>query len=489
MTNALLTGMKAEFNWTRTENGAATYKSTMSNVLDLFYHAPSKRGQDNTKLFADAYSEDAVLALKTAFYVRDARKGAGERETFRQVLRWLAKNRIHVFNALIPLVPEYGRWDDLIEFVDNPRVVSYVSTQLFNDQLALRRDDPVSILAKWMPSENTSSKSTRKLAHRWITALGLTNRRYRVLLSSLRNRIGIVERAMSSGDWSSIDYSRVPSRASLIYRSAFGKHDSDRYGAYLAAVEKGEAKINAGVLFPYDLVSKYTGHGKYHADATIEAQWKALPNYAESDDNILIMCDVSGSMQQGTPQAIDVSVSLAIYAAERNRGAFANNFITFHDRPQLITLSSNSLFDKVREVFAAGVGYDTNLQAAFDMVLRVALQNKVPDSDMPRKIVVVSDMEFNSAGHNGRFTNYDTIKRKYEASGYTMPLLIFWNVASRAKQAPAVATQNGVYLVSGASAINFKYIAGPKATTPFEMMLEVINSERYEAVENALRAM
>lgn len=491
----LLQGLKSEFNWTLTENGAPTYKSTMNAVLDLFYHAPAKRGKNVTDLFAQAYAEDALLAIKTAFYVRDIRGGAGERETFLQILRWLKVNRVRAFNALVSIVPEYGRWKDIVEFVDSPFVVSVVQNQLLLD---IESDEGVSLLAKWMPSANTSSKKTRALARKWITALNIDEPTYRRVLSSLRERIGLVETAMSSREWGNIDYSKVPSRASLLYRKAFGKRDGERYGEFLAAVQRGETKINAAALFPYDLVSKYTQliagyrYGNVIGlDDTIEAQWKALPNFAETDDNILVVADVSGSMFQGKPQAIDVSVSLAIYAGERNKGQFANNFITFSESPQLITLSSNaSLLDKVRQVFAAGVGYNTNIQKVFDVVLSTAKKHNVLQSDMPTKIVIVSDMEFDAPDYRagGRITSYDAIKRKFEAAGYVMPQLIFWNVASRANQAPVTATQDGVYLVSGASPSNFKHIAGAKASTPLEMMLEVINGDRYAAVEEALMA-
>lgn len=493
MDNALLSGMKREFNWTRTENGALTYKSTMDAVLDLYYHAGGMRGKNIIDLFSKAYREDALLAVKTAFYVRNIRQGGqGERELFKQMLRWLIKNRSAVFNAIAPIVPIYGRWDDLLEFVDSKVVVDMVREQILED---IESTDSTSLLAKWMPSANASSRSTKKLARRWIKALSIDEPTYRKVLASLRKRINIVETAMSSGDWSSIDYSRVPSRASLIYRKAFGKRDGDRYGAYLAAVEKGEAKINANTLYPYDLVTKYTQMNAYRSmygsdtDATVEALWKALPNYADNDENMLVVSDVSSSMYQGKPQAIDISVSLAIYAAERNHGPFAHNFITFSAQPRLITLSTGaSLFDKVKEVFAAGVGYDTNLQAVFSMLLRVAKENNVAQADMPAKIVVISDMEFNSPDRFGKISNYDAIKRQYSNAGYAMPVVVFWNVNSRAPQAPATATQEGVLLVSGASASNFMHIAGAKATTPLELMLEVINSDRYAAVEEALIA-
>jgi hypothetical protein len=494
--NKLMTGLKSEFNWTTTENGAYTYKSTMSNVLDLFYQAPAKRGQDNTRLFANTYAEDALLALKTAFYVRDIRGGQGERETFKQILRWLYANKPTVFNALAPIVPEYGRWQDLIEFVDSPFIVELVQSQLVAD---IESDSGVSLLAKWMPSINTSSKKTRKLASKWAKALGIDQRTYRIVLSSLRKRIGLVESAMSAREWGSIDYSKVPSRASLLLRKAFGKRDGERYGEFLASVQKGEKKINASTLYPYDLVMQYTknrrymGYGSYNStsvlDATVEAQWAALPNYITSDETALAVVDVSGSMFDSlSPQSVDVSIGLGIYLAQRNRGPFKDAFITFSREPQLITLKGGSLLNAVTSVFEAGVAMDTNIQAVFDMILRVAKQNNVPQSDMPSKIFIFSDMEFNGTENEGRTTNVELIKRKFAAAGYVAPTLVMWNTRNRKAQTPVTQHSNGVFLVSGASPSTMKNALNTKVTTPFDLMLEVINGDRYMAVERALIA-
>lgn len=492
--NRLLAGMKEEFNWTTTENGARTYKSTMNSVLDLFAQAPARRGQNITKLWESAYNEDALLALKVAFYVRDIRGGQGERNVFIQILQWLKVNRPAVFNALVPIVPEYGRWKDIVEFVDVPLVVELISQQLYVDLFDAQNDrGNVSLLAKWMPSANTSSKATRDLAHKWIKALDMTPKRYRDMLVFLRRKIGIVERAMSAREWGSINYEHVPSRASLLYRKAFGKRDGDRYGKFLEAVKRGEKTIKAATLYPYDLVEVYTrsqsGYGtRAQIDDTVEAQWKALPNYADTDENILVMVDVSGSMfsAYNKPLPINVSVSLGIYAAERNTGAFKDNFITFSAKPELITLRGTNLRDKVEQVFSAGVGYNTNIQASFDMLLRVAQQKNVPQYEMPTKIFIVSDMEFDDGNIGGTRTNFDVIARKYAAAGYTMPILVFWNVASRKTQTPVTQKQEGVFLVAGASPSILKNALNTRATTPLDLMLEVIDGDRYGLVEEAL---
>jgi uncharacterized protein DUF2828 len=484
--NTLLKGLQKEFNYTRTENMALTYKSTLDGVLDLFYHAPAKRGQDITSLFANAYNDNALLAIKIMFYTRDIRSGQGERELFRQMLNWMYKNDQRAFNAVAPLVPEYGRWDDLLTFTDSDLVRRQVNAQFKLDMIA----EHPSLLAKWMPSENTSSVKTRALAAKWRVILGLTPRQYRTRLSLLRKRINVLERLMSAGEFGAINYSTVPSNAGLRYRKAFSTRDAERYVAYLESVKKGEAKINSATLYPYDLLKTYitSAHPWSFAreeDTTIELQWKALPNFADTDDNVLVFCDVSESMYNGMSavRPIFISVSLAIYLAERNHGAFANNFISYTDIPRLITLRGNSLLDRVKQVFAAGVGYNTDLQAAFDLVLDTALKNKVSQEEMPKYIIIVSDMEFDSVGHG---TNFETIKRKFARSGYTMPKLIFWNVSSRAEQVPVLSDEKDVYLVSGASASVFKSVVSAKAVTPFEMMLEILDSERYAQIEEAL---
>lgn len=478
----LIIGMRAATNYTTTDKGALTHKSTLNPVLDYYYQAPAMRGRDTTPLFSLALATDQMLALRAMFYVRDIRGGGnvGERETFRQALRYLHTNRAALFTALIPLVPEYGRWDDLMEFVGDKSVVTYVAKQLQNDREALRADQPISMLAKWMPSANTSSKETRALAYKWITALHMTPRDYRLTLSALRKRLNIVERAMSSGDWSSIDYSKVPSKASLIYRSAFGKRDTERYGAYLSAVEKGEAKINSGTLYPYELVGKYlNGHA---LDRTIEAQWSALPNFAESEDNALVIADVSGSMR-GRP--LEVSISLAIYFAERNRGIFHDYFLTFSTTPELTRVIGNNLREKVNNLSRANWDMSTNVQAAFNLILKTAVANQLPEAEMPKTLFIISDMQFDSAVSG--FTNFQAMKVSYAVAGYTLPKLVFWNVnASENKNAPVTELQEGVYLVAGSSAGVFKTVLTGKTTTPYDLMVESLMTPRYDPIEAAV---
>jgi hypothetical protein len=286
---------------------------------------------------------------------------------------------------------------------------------------------------------------------------------------------------MSSGDWSSIDYSKVPSKASLIYRSAFGKRDTERYGAFLSSVEKGETKINSGTLYPYELVSKYLGSAR-QVDRTIEAQWAALPNYAETDDNALVIADVSGSMS-GRP--LEVAISLAIYFAERNKGIFHDYFLTFSTTPALTQVIGNNLMERVHNLNRANWDMSTDIQKAFNLILRTAVANKLSEAEMPKTLFIISDMQFDSAVAG--FTNYQAMKASYAVAGYMLPKVVFWNVrASENKNAPVTELQEGVYLVAGSSAGVFKTVLTGKTTTPYDLMVESLMTPRYDPIEAAI---
>jgi hypothetical protein len=264
------------------------------------------------------------------------------------------------------------------------------------------------------------------------------------------------------------------------YRSAFLRNDEKRYREFLGKVVKGEAKINAGTLYPSDIVHRV----KTERSATLEALWKALPDYVQKGQNALVMADVSGSMQgsydpKSTSQPIDVSIALAIYFAERNKGAFANHYLTFSAVPKIQEIQGISLAERVDFVMHTNVGYDTNLQAAFDLVLSTAIKNRLPQSDMPDTIYVISDMEFND-GHVGGLTNHEILKLKYTQAGYKMPQLVYWNVSSRQDNVPVRHDERGVCLVSGYSPVLFRQVMEGK--TPVELMRQVLDAKRYEPI-------
>lgn len=480
--NKLARAFERQGNLTRTENDAVTHAGTFSKVLDFFYHAPTRQGQDNLPLFLEAYAENPNLAIKALFYLRDVRGGKGQRKTFRDIIFWLAKKYGKTFDQLASYVPEYGRWDDLTQLVGF-KVVQKIVKGVLMDDMEADGESGVSLLAKWMPSENASSQETRQLALRWAEVLEMSPKEYRKTLSSLRARIGIVESKMSAQEWDEIEYARTPSRAAKIYKDAFLRHDETRYNKFLESVLKGESKINASTLYPHEL-SMTVRHGKY--DKTIEAQWQNLPNFfGEEDRRVIVVVDTSGSMFtpiSGRTEAIDVSVGLGIYCAERNQGAFQNYVLTFNSDSHLVKITGKTLKERVDRVAKLPWGGSTNLMSAFKSILDMAVKNSVPQEDMPTDILIISDMEFNSVGD--RDTNLERAKKMYFNAGYEVPRVTFWNVNSRSNQVPATQDEDQVLLASGFSAETIGKVLSSKATSPLDLMLETLNSERYAFVNS-----
>ena len=491
-----------------TENGAFAYDSTAQGaMLDLFSQIGALRPRTEREIeqkFIAAFKEDKLLATKMMFYAGDIREGGlGERRTFRICLHWLAENHPEIVVKNIQLIPFYNRFDSLFTLVGTEcEAVMWelVAETLTKDICAMKASTkskhvPVSLLAKWMPSENTSSAKTRALAAKAIRALKLSPRTYRRMLSALRKHIGITERMMSAGGWGLIDYAKVPSYAMHNYGSAFAKHDHERFDAYLKSVNKGEVKINAATLFPYDLVEKYMGRGYCYRDgycaygdcavatcedAVVEAQWKALPNYVNEGLNIVAMADVSGSMS-GRPMAS--SIGLAIYLAQHNVGVYHNQYMTFTDNPHFINLREGcSLLEAVQKTASAGVGYSTNLMKAMNEILRVAVASGVPNSEMPKAMLVLSDNEIDRYYRpNANWDFMDTLEAKFRACGYECPKLILWNI--NARNDAFLSNREDVVLVSGQSASTFKnLVRALNGMTAYEYMVSILNGKAYEKI-------
>ena len=489
-----------------TENGAFAYDSTAQGaMLDLFSQIGALRPRTEREIeqkFIAAFKEDKLLATKMMFYAGDIREGGlGERRTFRICLHWLAENHPEIVVKNIQLIPFYNRFDSLFTLVGTEcEAVMWelIAETLTKDVRAMKASTktkhvPVSLLAKWMPSENTSSAKTRALAAKAMRALKLSPRTYRRMLSALRKHIGITERMMSAGEWGMIDYAKVPSYAMHNYGSAFAKHDHERFDAYLKSVNKGEVKINAGTLYPYDLVEKYMPR-HYNAqirhygdcyvsikeDAVVEAQWKALPNYLTKPMNAVVMADVSGSMS-GRPMA--TSIGLAIYFAQHNTGLYHNQYMTFTNDPHFINIKEGaSLLENVQKVASAGVGYSTNLQAAFMEVLKTAVNYNIPAKEMPKTFVVISDMEIDRYMRPGRHWDFlDTMRARFEQYGYKLPKIVMWNV--NARKDTVLSQSEDVIFISGQSASSFKALCqNLDGVTAYELMLQVLNGKAYEKV-------
>lgn len=396
-----------ENNRSITENGAVGFKTTGKNLLDLNFAVSSLRSAgeaDIERRFAQACGDDLNTAIVWLFFARDARQGMGERRLFRVCMRYLAREFSAKVRKLIPLVAEYGRWDDLWCLLNTKLekdVLNLVKQQLTEDMANLKTGKSVSLLAKWMPSLNTSSADTVAKGEQMRCFLKITPRQYRKILSALRRHIDVVERKMSGNRWEDINYEGVPSRANLKYNSAFLRHDEERRRAYLGKVEKGEAKINASVLFPHDIVHNYLYDARWDPqvmpkDTALEEMWKALPNTVKDGEGTIVVADGSGSMIStigGTKvRAWEVAHALAIYFAERLPVPFKDQYITFSMRPQLVRLGgASSLKSKLEIAIRHNECANTNIEAVFDLILDTAIQNKLTQREMPKNILIISD--------------------------------------------------------------------------------------------------
>ena len=481
----MLEFLKREANMTYTENGAVTCRSTGRDCLDLFATIGALRhesDQEITERFLRAYTEDPDLAMKILFYGRDVRGGLGERRVFRILLRWLAVTKPASVVRNLPYVAEYGRWDDVLVLLDTPcgtEALALLKRQFDADLAALDGDGEVSLLGKWLPSVNASNAETVHMAKQIAHAFGLSDRDYRKALTKLRAQIRILENSLREKDYT-FDYSKQPSKAMFKYRKAFLRNDGERYSAFMERVSKGEAKLNTGTLYPYEIVEKAYQCGDAER-LSLDATWRALADYTQ-DENALVVADGSGSMYWGSnPSPAAVAQSLAIYFAERNRGAFRNHFITFSMNPRLVEIKGEDIVDKVRYCATFNECANTNIQKVFELVLNAAVKNRVPQKELPSTLYVISDMEFDFCAADASLTNFEYAKKLFNRAGYQLPNVVFWNVSSRNQQQPVTMNEQGVALVSGCSPRIFSMVM-EGTLDPFTYMLSVIDTERYAPI-------
>ncbi len=504
------TMLNGENNVSVTENGATGYRTTGCFLLDLNFSVASLRNAGVNEIadqFTKAFFEDKVTAMKWLFFARDVRGGLGERRLFRTIMAQMAKRFPEYITPMLSLIPEYGRWDDLWCLLDTPvgnEVIGLVRMQLHKDTHNQVEKKPISLLAKWMPRLKSSSKESRHYAHILCEGLDMKERDYRHTLSGLSRYLVVVEQQMSKNNWDEIDYQRVPSRANLIYNQAFLRHDEERRREFLSRVESNEAKINAGTLFPHDIVNKY--RQSYGVDATLEALWQNLPDQVQGCGNTMVVMDDSASMTWVTlpgssARPLEVANALAIYFAERSSGQFKDQYMSFSDRPQLLDLSrGKNLYERLQIVHTCHTGANTNVEAVFDLILNTAISKHMEPIDLPANILIISDMEFDAcASYRSTSTDrwsynirkptarlFEEINKRYQQAGYKMPRLVFWNVASRTGTIPVKENDMGVALVSGFS-INIAQMVMSGKLDPYECLLETLNTERYQPIEDALR--
>lgn len=474
MENRLAEALVRESEVKSTENGDRAFLTTHKACLDLFAVGGSLRSrseEDILELWKRAEKEDPVTAYTLLFFIRSVRNGYGERRTFRIIWNSL---KPELKTRLAYLVPEVGRWDDLEEFIlSNSDFAKRVRDNLEYEYGTLDDGQSPSLLAKWLPcgrGNKTARERTRKMAK----CLGYREQEYRKIITALRSKLNLVESKMAGNEWTSIDYSKLPSLAGYKHSDAFKRHDPEGYSSYLDKVREGRAKINTSVLSPVDLIRKLRIN-----DPSAEVMWKNLPDYTNGHTGIAVV-DVSGSMancisDKSGLTALDCSVAMGLYFAERNKGPFKDMFITFSDNPKVQLLEGDTEYDRLRVLYTAEWGRSTDLRKALLLILDVAVKNHCSQEELPETLFVFTDMEFDE-GTRGSST-FEDVKASYEEAGYKMPSIVFWNLFARNNTFPVQMNEQGVNLVSGYSTLIFNTIMSRK--TPYEMMMDTVKSFPY----------
>lgn len=470
----------------KTENGMTTNSTSLNACVDLFYTIGAARRMDEKKLnqlFLAAFLENSDLTMKILFWARDVRGGAGERRAFRTIIKNVAKGSPKTLVHNIKHIPEFGRWDDLLEMIDTP--LEREALVLIADALTSKNQ----LCAKWMPRKGYNAAKVRDF-------MGLTHKEYR---KTLVNSTNVVETKMCSKLWEDIEFSKVPSLAMARYNSAFHKNSNEAFNKFKDDLQNGDTTVNAGAVYPYDIIKSLPSpfYVNEFDDTVAQAQWDSLENYMEgSDKKILPVVDTSGSMGvsvSGSTTALDVAISLGMYISERNEGAFKDAFITFSEHPELQYVPNGTLLEKVSSLKSANWGMNTNLQATFELILETAKKNSISADEMPDTLLILSDMQFDRCTGTGRGINrsesdwnptvFDMIELMYTQADYKMPNIVFWNLHA-SNGVPVSFDKNGTALISGFSPSIMKHVLGSEEFNPEAIMLETISSDRYTIIES-----
>lgn len=483
--NRFVESMEHNEALTLTENGAVALNTTGNYLIDLFGKIGAMRSREDSDIissFSKAMAEDKLLATKMSFYARNIRGGLGERRVPKVIWKYMAIRYTDIMSKNMVFIPTFGRWDDIFVFFGTPlesQMVEFVGATLNQDIVNMISSKPVTLLAKWMPNEKSHNPQTRDYAKKFMQAFCMNKIGYHKTLSRIRKYLKIVEIDMSSKNWSNINYSSVPSEAMNNYRCAFRRNDFDRFNDYMGNVKEGVEKIHSGTLYPYDITEKYM-RGYSFVDEVLEEQWKALPNYIDGNNNILIMADTSGSMY-GRP--IATSVGLAVYFAQRNHGVFHNKFMTFSDKPSFISLVGDTLYDQLKNAKNAHWDNSTNLHKALMKILDIAVKNNLEQEELPKSLIIISDMQIDAYELGFGDTLYDTVKSEFNRCGYDLPNIVFWNVASRSDIYHADSQVKGVQFVSGQSQSIIKYILNCADKTAYEIMEDTLSDSMYDCIQ------
>lgn len=491
----MLEDMKKNLNLTFTENGAVTNGTTGSNCLDLFSGIGAFRYKSDNEIiksFIKAFTENSDMAMKILFFGRDIREGLGERKVFRTIISWLGNNEPKSIIKNIEYIAEYGRYDDLLSLLDTKcekEVISFLKVQFDKDIDAMNSGKAVSLLGKWLPSVNASNKETVKAGKRIAKAFNLTDEKYRKSLSALRAKIKIIENNLREKDYT-FDYEKQPSRALFKYRMAFMNNDNERYSEFIANVSKGKAKLNTNNIYPYELIEPYLSTSFLHNEQitfteaekeTLNATWASFPDFCNDEDTLAVI-DTSGSMYCcSKPTPASVALSLGLYFAEHNKCKFKNHFIEFSNKPQLIEIKGETFADRLRYISQFNEIANTNIEAVFNLILDTAVKGNYSQEDLPKRLILISDMECDYCVENANETNFNNAKKAFEEKGYKLPNIIFWNVASRNSNQPVTKNEQGVALVSGVTPRLFSMVASGELS-PYKFMIETISNKRYAKI-------
>jgi hypothetical protein len=501
----MLNHLKNEAGFTRTENNAIAHASTESKVLNLFALGGALRQRTKEEvrdLLHDAWTDNDRLALRAIMFLSDIRQGQGERDFFKTAIDYIIQHDPKIAEKLLEIIPEYSRWDLVYQYADTKlenSMFQFVKKQFLAD---LETEKP-SLLGKWLKSVNTSSKESVRLGRKTAKAFGMTEKEYRKALASLRAKIDVVEKSMSAQEWDKIDLRTLPGKAYSRYMQAWQRHIPVELEQYLEDVAEGKVQMKTSVLYPHDVmkdalraykIDPYAYWGSIKITLTdpvalksAELQWKNLPDYVDGDSSYIIpIIDTSGSMggqidKSGTT-AMLVAKSLGIYLAERLEGPFKNHYITFSENPILAELKGEDIARKYFNMKM--IVANTNLEKVFSLILNTAIKHGVSAEEMPSKIVIFSDMEFDEAieGRNN-ISLYESFKERFENSGYELPEVIFWNLYARNDQFPVQAHESGTALVSGYSPVTMKYMFGAPIPSPYETMVNVLDQLRYAVLD------
>ena len=506
---------------TFTDNGALAYATSGDSFVDFDFATSTFRGKNEEEIydeFVKIFLQNKELAMRQLFFLGDIREGKGERHAFKSIMKHLALNYTDVARAVLKLIPEYGRWDEVVDLLNTPLhndVIKMLRDQIKEDLNNADEGKEISLCAKWLPSINASSKDTTKKALVISEAFGMNKKEYRKMLSFLRDKLNIIEKALAEKNIEKLsDMQEVlSSKQNFKYSKAVMRLMPEERKEFFEKVKRGEATINVDVLEPHEIYGRYRReHMGWHGcdlDESYEMLWSMLPNKVIDANNVLVVRDGSGSMTTPIPgtnhfQVLDVASALSIYFSEHQEGGFKDKFITFSSRPKLVDLSGcDTLAEKMALLSRYTEIDSTDIEKTFDLILKTAVKNDMKQEELPKSLLIVSDMQFDLA-HSGNYdeTLFETIKNKYKEAGYEIPRLIFWNVNISKITVPEVDNDRGLVLLGGFSKNTIDMIAennfekeivneeGEKETvqlTPFEVLFNKLSSERYNPVSEALK--